>query len=156
MAFTLVEALVAAVILAMAVTAIILPFTSALQSQATDAKRTLAVSLAQEMMEEVIAKPFSDSAGVKTPGFEAGENRWNCNCIDDYDGYTEEDGQIRSFDGQVLSDPEAAGLSRHVACAYVYVSGQDTGQPSTFIRVTVEVRYKGQPLVTLSRLVFAH
>jgi hypothetical protein len=36
----------------------------------------------------------------------------------------------------------------------VYVTGQDSAQPPTFLCVTVIVRYKGDPLITLTRLVY--
>ncbi|RPI64114.1 MAG: hypothetical protein EHM48_01370 [Planctomycetaceae bacterium] len=156
-AFTLIEALLAAIILAMAITAITMPFTAGAQSQANDAKRTLAVSLAQDMMEEILSKPFADPGGVQKSGPETGEiTRSLFDNMDDYDGYKEAEKQIVDSDGQLVNDQAAVGLSRSVTATYVYVAGQDTNQPSTFLRVTVEVSYKGTPVVTLSRLVFAN
>ncbi len=35
------------------------------------------------------------------------------------------------------------------------VSGQDTDEAPTFLRVTVEARYENTPLVTLTRLVYS-
>lgn len=151
--FTLIEALLASAILAMVVMAIVMPFSAGIQNEGTDGRRTLALNLGQEMMEEVMTKPFYDPAGVMTPGPESGETRATFNCIDDYHGLIEPDGQIKGFDGTTVTG--AAGLSRQVTAAYVYVSGQNTQIPPTFIRVTVEVRYMGQGLVVLSRLVFA-
>ena len=46
-------------------------------------------------------------------------------------------------------------LAREVKATYVYVAGQDTGGPPTFIRVTVTVKYRDNPNVTLTRLVYA-
>ena len=66
----------------------------------------------------------------------------------------EGDGQIRGFDGQLVTADAARGMTRRVTCAYVYVNGQDQFQVASFIRVTVEVQWKNQSLVVLSRLVF--
>lgn len=153
--FTLVEALLASVVLAMAITAIVMPFSAGVQNEGTDNRRTLAVNLAQEMMEEILTKPFYDPQGAVTLGPENGETRATFDNIDDYHGLNEPDGQITSMDGTVVTDAAAKGLSRNVQCAYVHVSGQNVNDPATFIRVTVQVCYLNQPLVTLSRLVFA-
>jgi len=153
--FTLFEALLAAVILAMAIAAIIVPFTAGAQNEQADARRTLATSLAQEMMEEVLSRPFEDPQGSSEPGPEPEEvSRDQFDNIDDYDGYFEAVGEVVNMDGQVVDDPAAVGLSRQVSATYVYVSGQDTSEPPTFIRVKVEVHYRGQAVVTLTRLVF--
>jgi type II secretory pathway pseudopilin PulG len=152
--FTLLEALLAAVVLAMAVTAITMPFTAGAQNEGFDARRTLAVSLAQEMMEETLTKPFDDPNGIMTPGPEPGEtSRDKFDNIDDYHGYKEPAGCITSLDGSIISSPASVGLSREVTCTYVYVNGQSP--PPTFIRVVVVVKHKDQPLVTLTRLVYA-
>ena len=156
-AFTLIEALLAAVILAMAIMAITMPFTVGAQNEQEDARRSLAVSLAQEMMEEILSKPFEDPDGhTYTCGPDPGEPwRSKFDNIDDYDGYTEASGNITSFDGEVVTTSASLDLTRHVTATYVYVSGQDTLEDPCFIRVVVEVRYRGNPVVTLTRLVYA-
>ena len=153
--FTLMEALLAAVILLIAITAITLPFAAGARAEQADARMCLAVSLAQEMMEEILAKPFADPQGATTVGPDAGETRRaRFDNVDDYHGYYEGPRQIADATGAVLTTPVAAGLSRTVTAQYVYVSGQDTGQPATFVRVTVTVAHDGSPLVTLTRLVY--
>ncbi len=157
-AFTLFEALLAIAILAMAITAVTMPFSAGAQNEQVDARRSLAVNFAQELMEEILAKPFYDpqSPDVLDPGPETGESgRDGFDNVDDYHGYTEEPGDITGFSGAVLEGPAAYGLSRHATAEYVYVSGQDTDNPPTFIRVVVEIRYQDQPTVTLSRLIYA-
>ena len=154
-AFTLAEALLASAVLAMAITAITMPFTAAAQNDQVNARRTVAEALAQEMMEEILAKPFADPQGATVPGPERGETSRNLfDNVDDYDGYVETDGNIADAGGAPLDDPPAAGLSRHVWAAYVYIDGQSPADPPTFVRVVVDVRYLGQPIVTLSRLVY--
>ena len=156
-AFTLVEALMASTILAMAIFGILVPFSTGAQNQQTDARYTMAVNLAQELLEEILSKPFYDPQGPSAPGPEAGEtSRSLFDNIDDYDGYSEPDGGIVDHDGHAITDPIAKGLTRQASCAYVYVTGQDHGAGATFIRITVTVSYKGMAVVSLKRLVFAN
>lgn len=154
--FTLLESLLAAVVLAGAISAVIWPFSVAAQNQQASERRTLASCLAQELMEEVIAKPFNDPDGPGGLGPEVGETtRADYDNIDDYHGYSEAAGQIRSFDGEVMAGDAGAYLSRNVTAAYVYVSGQDISEDPTFISVTVEVQYRGTPIATATRLVYS-
>ncbi|MHC4715675.1 MAG: type IV pilus modification PilV family protein [Planctomycetota bacterium] len=148
---TLLETLLAAIVLAMAAGAIVMPFTAGARCAEHDARLTVAVGLAQDIMEEVLSKPFADPDGGD--GQEA--SRANYDDLDDYDGHEEPPGGISSFDGGAVSEVTATGMSRHVTVEDVYVSGQDTGEPATFKRVTVEVRHQGRALTTLCRLVYA-
>lgn len=150
---TLLEALLAAVVLSMAAAAVIVPFTAGAQCTAEDARLTVAVGLAEGLMEEILSKSFSDPEAS-----EAGETgRSNWDDMDDYNGYSEAAGEIAGFDGAVVAaDSAAVALTRQVTIESVYVAGQDTGQDPTFLRITVQVRYRGQPLVTLGRLAYAN
>ena len=153
--FTLAESLLAAVLLLAAISAIVLPFAAGARAEQADARMCLAVNLAQGMMEEILAKPFDDPQGASTPGPETGETRRSrFDNMDDYHGYAESAGQIADANGVVIRTAVSGDLSRWVSAQYVYVSGQDTGQPATFVRVTVTVAYKGAVLVQLTRLVY--
>jgi hypothetical protein len=158
-AFTLIEALMASVILAMAVAAALMPFTCGARSQDVEGRQSLAVSLAKDLMEEILIRPFVEPGDtVPEPqsrfGPDAGETlRSSYSAIDDYHGYTELAGQIVDPAGQVIADAAATGLSRHVTVSYVYVTGQDVTGPPSFMSVAVEVRYNGLPAVTLTRLI---
>ena len=66
--FTLIEALLAAAILAMSIAAIAMPFTAGARSQQWDAERGMAGSLAQEMMEEILVRPLSYPDRQSDPG----------------------------------------------------------------------------------------
>lgn len=151
----------ASAILAIAVAAAIMPFTCGARSQDVESRQTLAVSLAQDLMEEILLKPFEEPGdGDQLPepesrfGPDAGEaSRSSYSAIDDYHGYTELSGQILGPSGQVITDAAAAGLSRHVTVSYVYVTGQVVTDPPSFMRVAVEIRYNGQPIVKMTRLV---
>jgi len=158
-AFTLIEALMASVILAIAVAGALMPFTCGAKSQDVEGRQSLAVSLAKDLMEEILLRPFvepGDTAPEPTSRFgpDAGETlRSSYSAIDDYHGYTELAGQIVDPAGQVITEAAATGLSRRVTVSYVYVTGQDVTSPPSFMSVTVEVLYNGLPAVTLRRLV---
>jgi Tfp pilus assembly protein PilV len=146
---TLLESLLAAVILAMVVAAIALPFAAGAESTLQEARQTLAVNLAQDLMEEILAKPVSDPHGHTTP--EASRNLW-----DDMQDYAQLDEvtSIVSMDGTAVTDPSSTGLTRHARVAQHRLSGQNPSEPTCFLLVTVDVKYKGQSIVTLSRLVY--
>lgn len=153
--FTLIESLLASAILVMTITAVTMPFTAAARNAQADARRTVAVDLAQEIMEEMLSQPFADPDGTSVLGPEIGESaRADFDNIDDYHGYTEPAGTITAGDGSPADDPVAGDLSRHVTAAYVFVSGQSMLGPPTFIRVQVEIRRNNLPIVTLTRMVY--
>ena len=150
--FTLIEALLASVVLAMVVGAVIMPFSTGAANTAQNARSTLAVHLAQDLMEEILAKPFSDPDGSEAG--ETGRSSWDD--MDDYDGYSEATGAIAGFDGVTVNDPSAVALTRSATVESVYVAGQDQSEQPTFLRVTVDVRYHGEKVVTLSKLAYAN
>ncbi|HDZ22796.1 hypothetical protein LCGC14_0321110 [marine sediment metagenome] len=155
--FTLAESLLAITLLAVGVIAITMPFTAGAQNEQDDVRRMLGAALAQEMMEEILAKPFNDPDGASAPGPETGESsRAAFDNIDDYHGYDESAGSVTNAYGIALSEAAATDLSRHVSVAYIYVAGQDTGESPTFARITVEVRYQGDELLTVTRLKYAY
>lgn len=156
--FTLLEALLAAVLLAMGIGAITMPFVAGAQNEHTDATRTQAINLAQEMMEVILALPFEDEDPnfARNPGPEPTEfSRYLFDNIDDFHGYSElSTGTAGGFHWNTTGDPIAGDLSRHVTATYVYLSGQDMTEPPSFIRVTVEVRNPRDVPVTLTRLIY--
>jgi len=156
--FTLAESLLASAVLAMAVTATTLPFTAGAGNELHDARLSVAVSLAQEMLEEILSRPFEDPQGASQPGPEVSEDqadRTTLDNLDDYDGLMEPAGYVTNMAGVRMTESIAQGLSRSVSAAYVYVSGQDTSLAPTFIRITVEAKYNGESLVKLTRLVYS-
>ncbi len=153
--FTLLESLLASAILALAVAAVMMPFTAGARNEHVDRRRTVAAGLAQEMMEEVLSRPFEDPHGASSPGPEPGEAaRAGFDNIDDYHGHNEAAGNVTDFAGAPATDAGATDLSRHVTAQYVYVSGQDVADPPTFVLATVEVRHVGRTVATLKRLVY--
>lgn len=126
----------ALVILGMAAAGVLLPFSSGATAQAEGIHRTLAARLASDLMDQIVATPFSSVVA-----------NWN--------GYAETQGRVKDAAGVVFSDPMYARFSRDVTCvANIGVYPQTGVSPDTgFILVFVRVYDRGQPVVTLSRLI---
>ncbi|MHC4456480.1 MAG: type IV pilus modification PilV family protein [Planctomycetota bacterium] len=132
--FTLAEAMMATVVLAIAAAGVLLPFTSGATVRAEGMRRTLAARLASDLMEEIINAPFDQ-------------------IVSTYDGYAEPQGQIADANGIVFTDANYATFSRNVSCEYVYVPQESgAGQPK-FIRATVRVYYRGREIAIVNRLI---
>lgn len=126
--FSLAEAMIATVVLAIAAAGVLLPFTSGAAVRAEGMRRTLSAKLASDLMEQFINTPFEE-------------------LVVDGGGYVNEpQGQIRDANGAVFSDPAYAKFSRGASYEY------DASQPF-FVIVTVWVKYNGNELVSLSRLI---
>jgi hypothetical protein len=152
------EALLASTLLSMGASAVLLPFNVGAQSEQEDARRTLALYLGREMMEEVIVKPFDDPEGDPSIGPDAGESsRALFDNIDDYDdyedGYGETIDEIVGINDQSIDGVSIQGLSRKVTIQYIHVSGQDVGEDPNFVSVIVEMKYMGNSILKLRRIV---
>ena len=144
-------------ILLIAVLSVTVPFASAARNERADSRQTLAVALAQEMMDEVLSKRFYDSDPNSRPGPEPSETgRSLFDNYDDYDGYTEAAGNVRSFQGTPCTDGLAADLSRSVSVSYVRVPGQGASDPCTYVLIQVTIWEGPRRIVALSRLAFAY
>jgi prepilin-type N-terminal cleavage/methylation domain-containing protein len=131
--FTLAEATLAMVLIGIAAAGVLLPFASGASIQAEGVHRTLAAVLANSLIEQIVATPFASLVTAYN--------------------YAEADGQIKDTSGAVLSDTMYAGFTREVTCQYVHVPQQDSDAAPTFALATVCVRYRGQTLVTVNRLI---
>jgi prepilin-type N-terminal cleavage/methylation domain-containing protein len=132
--FTLIEAMIAAVVLGIAAAGILLPFTSGAAIRAEGAHRTLAAKLASDLMEEIVKTPFDQ-------------------IIANYNGYTEPQGQVKDVSGVVFTDSNYTNFSRDVSCEYVYMPQESGDGEPKFIRVIVRVYYRGGEIAAISRLV---
>ena len=128
------EAMIATVVLGIAAVGVILPFSSGAKVQAEGMRRTLAVKLASDLMEEITNTPFNQ-------------------IIASYDGYSEPKGQVKDAIGLVFGDSNYANFSRNVSCGYVYVQQQSGTASPNFIRVTVHVFYDGREIAMVDRLI---
>ncbi len=154
--FTLFESLLAALLVGIAATAFGSALIAGLTQNQAAVQYVVATNLASAMMNEIVAKPFADpqTPSLLTLGPESGETvRSGFDNADDYHGLSESAGQLHGPDGQCLAAPSLALYSRSVTAAYVNLPGHDPQLPPAFLRVTVEVKYNGTPLVTLNRLI---
>jgi prepilin-type N-terminal cleavage/methylation domain-containing protein len=132
--FSLAEAMMAVVVLGIAAAGLLLPFSSGAQLRAEGMHRTLGAELASDLMERIIHTPFEQ-------------------IVDGYDGYAEPEGQVKDAAGAVFTDSNYDRFSRDVSCTYVYVPQESGTMDAVFIRVTVQVYWSGENIVTINRLV---
>lgn len=126
--FTLVEALLAMVILSIVAASVILPFSAGASVQAEGWKRTLAAQLAADLIEQIKATDFDDI-----------DSTWS--------GYSESAGQIKDSSGTAFTNTAYSNLSRDVTIA------EATLGATTHYWVTVRVYDNGREMVTLSALI---
>ena len=133
-AFTLAEAMIAMVVLSMAAASVLLPFSSGAAVQVEGMRRTLGANLASHLIEKIIDTPFED-------------------IINDYDGYSEAQGQIKDAEDEIFTDSNYTNFSRNVTCKCVYVPQESGTLTPKYILVTVQVDYSGKPIATINRLI---
>lgn len=154
--FTLAEAMMAVAVLGIAAASVLLPFISGAALRAEGVNRTLAARLASDLMEQILRLPFHDPNDKNS--YSLGPESGDFDNIDDYDGYTEPQGQVKDADGKLFTDTDSIykRFSRNVTCEYVYVPPQaPESDPAKceFIRITVQVDYSGKPMAAIVRLV---
>ena len=132
--FTLAEAMMATVVLGIAATGVLLPFTSGAAVRAEGMRRTLGAKLASDLVEEIVNTPFEQ-------------------IVAGYDGYSEAEGQVRDASGVVFTGSNYASFSRDSMCDYVYVPQESGAGVSKYIRITVRVYYSGKEIAVINRLV---
>lgn len=137
---TLVEALLASVILAIAAAAVSHAVLAG-QMQSYDAlERVHAVQLAEGLMEEILRLPYDDPDGPSNPGPEAGEtSRSLYDNLDDFHGFAEAAGALADATG-ALYGSAFQGFSRNVTV----VAGSETvaglGSAIAGVDITVTVQ----------------
>lgn len=127
-AFTLAEAMMAVVLLAMAASAVSLPFVAGANVRAEGARRTLAAKLAHDLLEEIVNTDFN-------------------NIIATYDGYYEPHGLVENANGEVFADPIYANFCRVATCTPAIVGDVN------LLWVTVYIYYGDDEMLHLSTLV---
>ena len=126
--FSLAEAMMAVVVMAIVSAGALLPLTSGQTIRAEGQRKTLAAKLACDMMEELIETPFDD-------------------LVNNYDGFTEDQGGVTDCTGGIFSDPMYAKFSITVQIEYP-ASGSDM-----LLMATVRVYYDGKEMANLKRLI---
>lgn len=132
--FSLAEAMMATVVLAIAAAGVLLPFTSGARLRAQGMRRTLAGKLAGDLMEQIVNTPFDQ-------------------IVAGYDGYSEPQGQVKDASGTIFTDSKYANFSRQASCEYVYMPQESGATEPKFIRAAVRIYYRGSLLADISRLI---
>jgi len=150
-AFTALEALVAATILAI-LTASVSGALMAGRAQSKLARDTLSASfLAQSLMDEIMRLPFNDPQGYTTMGPDGNEIRATFDNVDDYCGYTDGPGPITDLVNNAYPDAYK-GFVRTVSMTAVSTSPAGWNRTLTGLLVTVSVTKDGAELVKLQRI----
>mgnify|MGYP001199814767 CR=1 FL=1 len=156
-AFTLVECLIALAILGIAIGAIVTPIEITIQQKARAAKQTVAVLLAEQLIEECVAHDlWSYDAEWPSLG-PTSEEPWRnaYDEISDYHNVKETPGQFGTIHGVRLSAADfAPNLTRRVWAQYFYLPGEYTAYTYDFMMLTVRVYDGDEELVTLRRVIW--
>lgn len=151
-AFTLMEVLLASVILSMAVAALSHAIVSGQQHAYSSLARMRAAALAQAMLEEVSSKPYADNEGAVTLGPEAGEsNRGLFDNMDDYHGLIQPAGELVDQAGEEYP-AEYQTFSRQVQAAYQTLSIPGIGEVQG-LQITVRVIDEHGQVMQMQRFV---
>jgi MSHA pilin protein MshD len=131
--FTLPEALLAIVVIGVGLTGVLAAFGSVTRNSADPVVHKQMVAVAQELMEEILLKPFAVAAHTAP----AGCARDTYNDVRDYNGYTRTG--ICTVDGVAI--PALAGLQVSSSVATGTLGGV-----AGALKVTVTVQHSGQTL----------
>lgn len=89
--FTLIEMIIALVIIGIGVTGLLIAFSNNVRTSANPLISKQLVASAEEMMEEILLKPYASNGAAPTPGTftcgTAGANRSAFDDVRDYNGY---------------------------------------------------------------------
>jgi len=132
--FTLLEAVMATVLLGAAAAGLLIPFASGAKVQAEGKRMVLATRLASNLLEKILIDDFD-------------------RIVSDYDGYSEAQGELVDIQGDTITDPAYSGFSRECDCQYVYMPAESGTESPGFILAKVTVKYKGREMVILRRLI---
>jgi hypothetical protein len=128
-AFTLIEAMIAVVILGFASAAAVLPFASGASLIREGSHRTLAANLGSDLTEQIINTPFDQILAT-------------------YCDYMEGQGQMIKADGSLFIQPVYAKFSRKAICT----NWPADNPQGNFILITVKIFYDGKELAQIQRL----
>jgi Tfp pilus assembly protein PilV len=151
--FTLAESLIASVVLAAAVIGIGSTLNAAYQQGARRTTLTTSLSLAQQLMEEIAAKPIDLPSGTTNKlGWPAVIDRRQYDTVDDYNGYTDTSGSVTTQSGEVLNVGDGLTYTRSVSVTNNALLPGLTAPASDFLLVTVSVSTTGAQPVKVSQI----
>jgi MSHA pilin protein MshD len=132
--FTLIEMVIAIVIISVGLAGVLLAFTTAVKSSADPLIHKQMLAIAEEMMEEVLLKPYAPG-----PGTISGCDRTNADDVSDYATYTNQ--PVCEVGGTPVTS-----LSTYTVTVTVD-SGASLGTLSSYVKkVMVTVTHSGESL----------
>jgi type II secretory pathway pseudopilin PulG len=153
--YTLAESLIASVVLAIAIVAIAGTLAASYQQNNVRGNTTTAINLAQQLMEEIAAKPIALPVGqTNKPGWQQGQtDRRLYDTIDDYNGYADFSGSIQAANGSTINLSNGGSYQRSVSVQSGAVPAGLTGPPEDFVMVTITVKMPHNQTHSVSQLV---
>lgn len=135
--FTLMETLIASTVLAVCVLAISQLIVAGQMQTYAALHQDRALSLAEAIIEEMVALPYHDPEGGVDLGPDAGESsRADFDNLDDYHGYQETAGHVVDIAGESYG-LRFARFSRQVTCADTTLPVGEVDVPGLLVTVTV-------------------
>jgi type II secretory pathway pseudopilin PulG len=150
--FLLVEAMIAAVILSVAVAAVATLLVSAAEAAASGRQAAVAASLANQLMEEIAAKPLYPPTGTVVNG-PVPTVRSLFTTAGQYANYTDTTAAIATAGGSTVSPGDGGVYRRAVEVSYQTGPISSLSPPTDFAIVTVTVTTPKGRTLSVSRLI---
>jgi len=153
--FTLIEILIALVVLAMGIAMLIAMFTVGLKGVTTNQRRTQATNLAQDLMDEIMGKEFRDPEPDNRPewGYSAGDEgnyRSMWDDVDDYSAWKSKNPPLDISGNELtLYDDFTRSVSVAFVSAYDLQTPMETGANTPCKRIIVYVEHLDIATVSL-------
>jgi hypothetical protein len=144
--FTIIEGMMASVLLAGVTLAVMSAFTAAAQNSAEADESMMAAELARQLLDEIAAKPVLDPNNViQILGPDAGESgRAQFDNVDDYHGYHDSTKKLYGLDSVAVMDLPYE-YKRSVTVEFRRPPGTTTARASAdFVVVTVKIQVKSR------------
>ena len=151
--FTIVEAAISVVIVAVMLTAVLQTVGQSSAMQFRVAERTRGHQLARRLMNEIMQQGYVDPAAPASMGPDAGESRPTYNDVDDYNSLDESPPVNKDLSS--LSVPLGSTWRRTVSVVWIRPGSLATASPQIetgLKRITVTVYHNGVVVTTLSAI----
>jgi len=145
--------MIASVVLAVAVIGISWTLAASYQQSEVRGNKTTALSLAQQLMEEIASKPMDPPSSGDHAGWSAGvTNRSLYDTIDDYNGYSDVSSALPMGDATTIDAGDGGAYTRTVTVTSNALPSGLTGTSSDFLLVTVTISMPQHQSMSLSQL----
>jgi Tfp pilus assembly protein PilV len=158
--FTLAEGMLAVMVLAIAVGAMMGPISASFQQTRTVKQTTTAISMAQQLLDEILSKPFVDPSDLSTTlGPEGDEpGRASFDNMDDYHGYhdstaTTAADAMKTSSGQTITWDSNDVYSRAVTMEYRAARDGPAVASGDYLLISVKVTMPHGYQVSVQRMV---